>query len=79
MEPYEALGNFAQSARPCVRLKGYEKEKNIAVGRVLTWRMNDGMQDSCTMDVRAQLASGYHQVAASLSGDARLYEPNAPK
>jgi len=70
------IGNFATSNRPCVRINAYVPSAGIRAGQVLTWKMNDTMDDSCANDLRAQLAAHYHLVATSPHGDARLYQLN---
>ncbi len=72
-EPGDAVGNFTTSDRPCVHIAAYTMEGEAMVDHVLTWKLNDAMTDSCTMDVRRQLAAGFVPVAVSPNGDARLY------
>ena len=72
-EPGDAVGNFTTSDRPCVHLGAYVLEGDAMVDHVLTWKLNDAMTDSCTMDVRRQLAVDFVPVAVSPNGDARLY------
>lgn len=70
-DPGDAVGTFATSDRPCVRL-------NAGIGaslvnEVLTWKLNEAVTDSCADDVRSQLGAGFEQVAVSPLGDARLF------
>ena len=76
MEPYSTVGPFASSNDPCIRVDAFKERFGIALSYIVTWKMSDAMTDSCTNDVRVQLASHYHQVAASPLGDARLYQLN---
>lgn len=71
---YEAVGSFASSLRPCVRLHGYEDSTGIAIDQVVTWKLTSDIIDSCARDVRSQLAAQYREVMASPLGDAKLYE-----
>jgi len=73
MMPNDAIGTFATSDRPCVDLDAYVLQGDLAVDHVFTWKMNDAITDSCTNDVRRQLARAFDLVAVSPHGDARLY------
>jgi hypothetical protein len=77
MEPYETVGTFATSNRPCVSLNAFENRFDKVLDLVITWKMHESMIDSCTNDVRAQLASGFVEVGRSASGNARLYRAKA--
>jgi hypothetical protein len=71
--PYDAIGSYSTSNRPCVRMNDYRDARGPLVDHVLTWKLNEAMDDSCTRDVRSQLAARFTLVAASPHGDARLY------
>ena len=72
--PYEAIGDFAESGRPCVRMDGYEAATGVPVNAVVTWKLGNDIADSCTMDVRRQLDEGYALKRSGTNGDAVLYE-----
>jgi hypothetical protein len=71
--PYDAIGSYSTSNRPCVRMNDYRDARGPLVDHVLTWKLNEAMDDSCTMDVRSQLAAHFTLLATSPHGDARLY------
>lgn len=73
MIPNNAIGNYATSGRPCVDLDAYVIDGDTLVDHVLTWKLHDEMSDSCTVDVRRQLATSFTLVASSPNGSARLY------
>jgi hypothetical protein len=72
--PYHAIGDFAESGRPCVRMNGYEAVTGVPVHAVVTWKMGADIADSCAVDVRRQLGSGYRLKSSGAHGDAVLYE-----
>ena len=71
--PYASIGNFDGSNRPCVHLHAYQAHGEPLIDHVLTWKLNDTIDDSCTKDVRAQLRASFVEVAVSPMGDAHLY------
>jgi hypothetical protein len=71
--PYRAIGDFAESGRPCVRMSGYQAATGIPVHNVLTWKLGSDIADSCTQDVRHQLEQGYRTPLSGTHGDALLY------
>jgi hypothetical protein len=71
--PYDAIGTFASSNTPCVRLDGYRQRQGIAVDRVSTWAMRPDLVDSCTVDVRTQLAATADTMVVSPHARAVLY------
>lgn len=71
--PYAAIGDFSRSNRPCVRLNTYRDEQGPLITHILTWKLNDAIEDSCTKDLRRQLNAGFRFIAGSPTGDARLY------
>lgn len=76
MLPYAAVGNFATSNQPCIRLTGYRDSTGVAIDAVLAWKLDTAVQDSCVMDARAQLQAGYRFAARSPSHDAQLFLPH---
>ena len=71
--PYERIGNFSTSNAPCVSIDAYREGSRPLVTHVLTWKLNDSVTDSCTNDVRRQLARDFELLASSPNNDARLY------
>lgn len=65
MEPYEVLGNYANSNRPCITLSNFEKASNAQVDYITRWYYKESMQDSCTVLVNGLLNSKYNRVYVS--------------
>ncbi|MEO8590689.1 MAG: hypothetical protein ABI432_15045, partial [Flavobacteriales bacterium] len=72
-DPNGTIGSFATSDRPCVDLDAYILEGDTLVDYVFTWKLSEAITDSCTNDLRKQLASAFDLAAVSPRGDARLY------
>ncbi len=73
-DPSTPVGNFNTSDRPCVALDVRSDTGDYLVDHILTYRLGAALNDSCTMDVRAQLEATFVEVAVSPLGDARLYK-----
>ncbi len=71
--PYDAIGSYSTSNRPCVRINAYRDAHGALVDHVITWKLSDAMTDSCTLDLRAQLLADFELAATSPHGDAVLY------
>jgi hypothetical protein len=72
-DPSGAVGTFTTSDRPCVDLNASGASGTPLVDHVLTWKLRNDINDSCTNDVRAQLQASFIEVAVSPLGDAHLY------
>jgi len=73
MFPYQNIGDYGDSRRPCVKIDAYEKRTGRGIDFVSLWRWNETMNDSCTQDVLQQLDSLYKPVFISEDRMLRLY------
>lgn len=73
MKPYDLIGNYAESNRPCVTIRRYTDSTGIPVDFVIRWMHNPAMNDSCTLSVNQQLAEEYDLVYKAAALPMELY------
>lgn len=73
MLPYDAIGDYSVSHRPCVSLNGYRSGTMEQVNSVLTWEKAQAEVDSCLIKLDQQLSNDFNEVFGSSYKDVTLY------
>jgi len=71
--PYELLGNFASSKRPCLHLDPYEKVSGIKINYILRWQAPEQLDDSCSLITGSLISKQFELSFVSSRGNAKLY------